>query len=60
MLRAMDAHVYDWSRPTGVEEDIQRRLHGSDLPEPSVERLEEIRSSIERMRRDIKALATFN
>jgi hypothetical protein len=56
----MDARVYDWSRPTGVEEDIQRRLHSSDLPEPSVERLEEIQSSIEQMRREVKALATFN
>ena len=59
-LRAMDGRVYDWSRPTGVEEEIQRRLSASELPEPSAVRLEEIRSSIEQMRRDIASLATFS
>lgn len=59
MLRGMEARVYDWNHPTGAEVEIERKLAHGTLPLTSLERLEEVRSSIAQMRLDCKRLAMF-
>jgi len=58
-LLSMDSRVYDWNEPTAVEVAIGRKLEVSELPPASLERLREVRTSIEQMRRDCKRLAVF-
>ena len=58
-LLEMTPRVMDWNQPTAIEVAIEHKLEVSELPPASLQRLREVRSSIEQMRRDLKRLAVF-